>query len=265
MNAPKSNFAEELGKLALTPAIDNSYYNDERDVSVVTPDLDKAYAWLCEQKTITAEDLESTTGNPGSGSSFVEARETITGLDVLKITLHGDFDESLDTTSSLEKNYRAAVAVWDAMERGLGKEKTQALWGSKEIGESWVEGHSLAELVSTNSHNPRRTETESALRSIQPLTRKIRELFPKEVVFVVEVNDELKETNPAKIVEAARSARRNDVAAILKIKDYALRICAVEYYLNGISPSKRFNTEAEKIPTAREVIASTTKPGGMEI
>jgi hypothetical protein len=255
MSTPKSNFAEELAKLTLTPTINNSYYNDEHYVSTKVPDLDKTYAWLCDRKTITKEDLEGTVPNPNKGS---HNPDVLNGLDLLKITLHGDFNEQLEKTSSLAGHHQAALATWAAMERGLGKEETLALWAEKEP-ETWIRSKSLAELVVQAAQE--HTCNKDTLRAIHHLTQKIKDLLPKEFS---ESRDSIA-SNPAELMEMAKAARRNDVETILANKRYPLKEYAVLYYLTGHCPSKEFNDIAEKIPTSRDVIAATKKLGEIEI
>jgi len=247
-----STFAQDLAKLSLTITRDNCFGNGEYAAPSKVADLTKAYAWLIKRKSISKKDLESTAITPN--------KETLTGLDLLKMTLNRNYADELKKASSLlTDHHQAALSVWDAMEGTMGKKETLAIWAATEP-KSWIRSSSLASLmIQAAQEKPSRSK--ETIKAIYPLIQKLRGILPKETN---EAFGSLS-SDPNKVAKAAKAARRKDLDTLLSIESWPLGQYALLYYLTGHCPNKEFNEIAKTIPTSRDIITSTRKPDILEI
>jgi len=106
--SPTALQAQTLQKILHERVVNNSYYDDERYNSTLTPDYNKAYELLntcLESPTDFSKLIREPLKLPTTPSITTPA------LNYVKIALYGDFNEQLSQESSMEKNRAVATKL----------------------------------------------------------------------------------------------------------------------------------------------------------
>lgn len=105
----KHGFTQILAGHLFYDSMSNSYYDDENTNDCETPDYNEAYRLILDTDKITEEDLKEVFYDSDSSLEF-------TGLDLLKITIQGDFDTEYDHSSDMKLNLQCLRALTQLLE-----------------------------------------------------------------------------------------------------------------------------------------------------
>jgi RNA binding exosome subunit len=284
------NFAQEIGAITMTENVSNSYYNDESYVSCKSADLDKAYKALLKYNVIGQEELNSKIAKTADNGDPFE----FNGLEVLKMTLAGDFGNQYSKTSSYPLYYQACLHCWKAMVAQLGKKETIKIWSRKEdeskggresyqkSQEAYQKNHlatrSLADMVAgvirwDDFEAGRKDDLKiaknlcSRLMSIKGFSKSI-EGFNHDIFDRAYKNAETEEEKEAvkqNVTNTATMVLYEQFDKIQAISDYYFRKAALSATLRGQSGDKFFDDIMKTIPTPKSKLIDNTKEEGINI
>jgi hypothetical protein len=283
----KSKLADELRDIIFKKTVSNSYYNDEHYVPCKTANLDKAYALLLKTNSITKEDIEATTEVEDEET---EKTVTMTGLDMLRLTFIGDFDQQLSKSSSLTKNLEAAKTAWEAMAKSMDKNELQEIWESKHItpkeerskldGEeyrvAYIREKSLAEIIRKRiEFEGLKDENElEAGYTLCVNLRGYKEFVPPEGSYLADAIKDMIDRAPEKeaklaikkrVADAARAVRKKDFKTLAAISDYYVRGAAIRALVFGVSNDSYFNSIVKQPSIIKNLISERVKGQDIDI
>lgn len=288
MTLSQPNLAQKLGKILSTENIPNSYYNDESYLPCKTSDYEKAYDVVLNTKAISQEDLKtcynmkSTEGGPNADFDLPT---------LLKLVITGDFGSQYKTTSSLNKNFRVILKVWELSKEGLSKEDHENLWSHKEVTPrkimddlrgreyqlSYLNAKSLAQVAGSrfDFYSINKKET---LELADRISKELMENkdFAEEVIenyeskicenLLSHAEDKEERLNINKRIQTlAKDVRNKNYEAIVDNDNYELRKIATKALLFGKCNDKYFNQVLNGLETINKIISKTGKSLDIEM
>jgi hypothetical protein len=263
----KNSFVQELGDHIFTDVIENSYYNDECDVDCHTPDFDAAYNYIQSQSTITKKDLENVYVPEDLDT---EGHEGYTGLDLLKLTISGDFDGENNYQSSELKNLRMCYDLinitrgdkdlWEYKKNEQPAKRTG--WSNHEYKKEICDNTTLAGVVASRAESAAfRTGLEGLKLAVQ-IGKKLRSYAGfegKQSCKIVEEglkNGKFKKADMKKLAGYIKNERYEPLS---NIQNYELRNLSINCLLYGKSGDKTFDSILDSIRPLKEIIAEKGK------
>lgn len=261
----KKSFVQTLGDHLHSEVVENSYYNDECDIDCHTPDFDAAYKYIQEQEGITKEDLGETymVEDPDLESGNLE----YTCLDLLKLTVTGDFNNENNVHSSEIANLRMCehlfkITKGDKQLWELKKNKKQVSrngYSDHEYKKNNCDNASLTEIVAARVESIAHRNGKEGLKITARIGKQLKGykgLEGKESCNLIE--DPIKENKLTleKVKKVAGLLKNENYEKLSEIQSYELRIAATRHLLYGKTGNPTFDEIMESTKPIKELLAS---------
>lgn len=273
-----NQLAQKLGKILSTENIPNSYYNDESYVACKTSDYDKAYDLVLNTKELSEENLKtsytmkSLEGGPSADFDLAT---------LLKLVVIGDFGSQYKTTSSLDKNFRVILKIWELSKNGLSKEAHENLWSHKQETPrktmenlrgrqyqlTYLNAKSLGQVAGNrfDFYSIKRKETLELAHKVSKELMENKD-FEEEAVENYESkicenllshaeSEEERSNISKKIHTLAKNVRNKNYEAVVSTDNYELRKISTKALLFGKCNDKYFNQILNGLQTIEKVIS----------
>lgn len=254
----------------------NSYYDDENTNDCETPEYNLAYKLLINTKEITHKELKDTFFDH-------EKSQELSGLDLIKLTIIGDFATHYDHHSDMGLNLKALSSLTDSLPKDpriwnskAEDENSEEMWES-EWQKQEANRFSLAQLAyarvkrCSNSRDPEQLKLckniatkLSNCKTFEPSEKSRRHYKDLEIVYN-EANEEGTKKEFIRNIESlAKLAKNDQFERLAKSKEHApnhhlIKTYATEYLVFGTSSDKFFNKVAENVKNLKTVMKSKIK------
>lgn len=288
----KKTFADNLGEILFTDVMDNSYYNDECDVECYTPDYNEAYRFLMDTGPITEDELKSTFANlHDEDSKEVE----FSGLDLIKMTISGDFDNDYNTGSSEALNLQCIHSLLGSLEDKTWTEYQKQklpkeLWkvGANDYKKKKLRSTPLSSIAYNRIYHCTRTQSADQLKLCRKIAQKLKDFKgfnqennplkhgglvpsdgpkPSEKSYLEKLKEELKTEREQKdfikdvqkMATYAKNERFNKICEGYNTRHFAIRDAAAQYMVFGTSNDTLFDNIAKDIQSVKDKVKESIK------